>query len=189
MDSTDDTTIKVETLLESRGALLGYARRKVGDPNVAEDILQESLIKAIRAAPTLRDDEKLLAWFYRILDNSITDYFRRRQFEQRVFEPVRDDESGGSVAPEEFAAVCGCIRELLGTMKPDYAELIEELELGDGDPEAVADRMGITRNNLKVRRHRARTQLRERLEQTCRACAKHGCLDCSCGTTPANASS
>jgi RNA polymerase sigma factor (sigma-70 family) len=186
MIHTESSGIRVETLLESRGALLGYVRKKVNDPALAEDILQESLVKAIKAAPTLREDEKLLAWFYRILDNSVTDYYRRRQFEQRTFEPVRDDESGGAVDPEEFAAVCGCLRGLLGTMKPDYAELIEELELGDGDPEAVAERMGITRNNLKVKRHRARTQLRERLEQTCRSCAKHGCLDCSCGTPPAN---
>jgi RNA polymerase sigma factor (sigma-70 family) len=183
MNHSDATDIKVESLLSSRDALLGYVRKKVGDPVVAEDILQESLVKAIKSASTLRDDEKLLAWFYRILDNTVTDYHRRRQFEQRVFEPVRDDESGGSVDPEDFAQVCGCLRGLLATMKPDYAELIEELELGDGDPEAVAQRMGITRNNLKVKRHRARTQLRERLEQTCRACAKHGCLDCSCGST------
>ena len=179
--------VKVEALLASQDALLGYVRKKVNDPVVAEDILQESLIKAIKAAPTLRDEEKLLGWFYRILDNTMIDYFRRRQFEQRVFEPVRDDESGGSVEPEDFAQVCACLRGLLATMKPDYAELIEELELGEGDPEAVAQRMGITRNNLKVKRHRARTQLRERLEQTCRACAKHGCLDCSCGTTKTEA--
>jgi len=44
----------------------------------------------------------------------------------------------------------------------------------------VAKELGITPNNLKVRRHRARQQLRERLEEVCRTCAKHGCLDCSC---------
>jgi RNA polymerase sigma-70 factor (ECF subfamily) len=38
------------------------------------------------------------------------------------------------------------------------------------------------RNNLKVRLHRGRKQLRERIEQTCRACATHGCLDCICGS-------
>ena len=172
-------------LSESRARMLGYVRTKVRDGDAAEDILQDSIIKAIRSAGSLRDEEKLVSWFYRILDNSITDYHRRRQFEQRTFTPATDDDDAGSIEPEDFAAVCGCLRGLLGTMKPDYAELIEELELGEGDPEEVAQRLGITRNNLKVKRHRARTQLRERLEQTCRMCAKHGCLDCSCATSAA----
>ena len=47
------------------------------------------------------------------------------------------------------------------------------------DPD-LADRLGITKNNLKVRRHRAHRQLRERVEQTCRSCAAHGCVDCTC---------
>lgn len=188
-DHMHDDTIQARlesALFESRARMLGYVRSKVRDADAAEDILQDSIIKAIRSAGSLRDEEKLVSWFYRILDNSITDYHRRRQFEQRTFTPATDDEdAGGSIEPEDFAAVCGCLRGLLGTMKPDYAELIEELELGEGDPEDVAQRLGITRNNLKVKRHRARTQLRERLEQTCRMCAKHGCLDCSCATSTA----
>ena len=175
------SSVSIEPALnESRARMLGYVRKKVMDPAAAEDILQGSIMKAIKAAPTLREDAKVLGWFYRILDNSITDYHRRRQFEQRTFRPVYDDESVGSIEQSELAEICGCLRGLLSTMNPDYAVLIEELELGDGDPEELAQRLGITRNNLKVKRHRARTQLRERLEQTCRMCAKHGCLDCSC---------
>lgn len=175
------TEHKVEpALIEAQGALLGYVRKKVGDEGVAEDILQESIIKAIKGAPSLREEEKILAWFYRILDNSITDYFRRRRFERRHFEPIDDEETGGAVPPEDFTRICSCIRLLLSSMNSDYAMLIEELELAEGDPAEVAERLGITRNNLKVRRHRARAQLRERLERACRACAEHGCLDCSC---------
>lgn len=175
------TAQKVEpALIEAQSALLGYVRKKVGDADVAEDILQESIIKAIKGASSVREEEKILAWFYRILDNSIIDYHRKRQFERRHFEPIHDDESGGAIPPEEFAQICSCIRMLLSSMNSDYAMLIEELELGEGDPAEIAERMGVTRNNLKVKRHRARAQLRERLELACRACAKHGCLDCSC---------
>ena len=44
-----------------------------------------------------------------------------------------------------------------------------------------AARHGISLDNVKVRRHRARKALRERLVDTCRLCADHGCLDCTCG--------
>lgn len=45
-------------------------------------------------------------------------------------------------------------------MKPEYAELIEAMDLGSETPEAAAERLEITRNNPKVRHHRARQQLR-----------------------------
>lgn len=163
-------------LLGNRGILLGYIRKKVGDADLAEDILHDSLLKALRSAPELRDEEKLLPWFYTIINNSITDLFRRRQTARKYqMESVEE-----SFSPEEERVLCECFKGIIPTLKPEYAELLEELELNGGDPEAVSARLGITRNNLKVRRHRARMQLRERLEQTCRSCAHHGCLDCTC---------
>ena len=172
------TTLE-SNLLDHLDAVLGYARKKTGDPDLAADVVQESLLKALEAAPALRDDDKLLPWFYRILNNTITDLYRRRGVEAR-YRPAPVQERDAALEPEEYAVVCRCFEPLLSTLKPNYAVLIEALELGDEDPQAVAARLGITRNNLKVRRHRARQQLRRRLEETCRACAKHGCLDCSC---------
>ena len=173
---TADITGKI---LEGRSTLLGFIEKKVGDEELAEDILQESLLKALKAAPELRDEEKLLPWFYRIVNNAITDYYRRRTIAARSIEEYAHD-AETTVEPRDRELICRCMRDLIPTLKPEYAEMIEELELGEGDPEEVARRLGITRNNLKVRRHRARTQLKERLEETCRACATHGCLDCAC---------
>ena len=113
---------------------------------------------------------------------TVTDLYRRRGVEAR-YRPLLAQEYDAAVEPEDYAAACRCFETLLPTLKPDYAALIEALELGDEDPQAVAARLGITRNNLKVRRHRARRQLRRRLEETCRTCAEHGCLDCHCKRT------
>ena len=65
---------------------------------------------------------------------------------------------------------------------PQYADVIRQIDLDEKSPEAVAETLGISRNNLNVRLHRARQQLKQRLEETCRVCARHGCLDCDCGT-------
>ncbi|MCI0696516.1 sigma-70 family RNA polymerase sigma factor [candidate division KSB1 bacterium] len=168
-------------LLNHREKLLAYVRKKISDPDLAEDILQDSLLKALRAAPDLRDEDKLVPWFYRILNNAITDAYRRRHVEAKYMErPTEFHEPPAEPEPEDEATLCTCFRELIPTLKPEYAELIEKMELSDGDPALVAEQLGINRNNLKVRRHRARQALRERLEETCRVCAKHGCLDCSC---------
>jgi RNA polymerase sigma-70 factor (ECF subfamily) len=74
------------------------------------------------------------------------------------------------------------MERLLPAMNPQYADLIRRLDLNEEAPDTVAASLGITKNNLSVRIHRARQQLKQRLEDNCRVCAKHGCLDCQCGT-------
>jgi len=174
--------ITIHKLLDHREKLLGFVRGRISDPALAEDILQDSLLKALRAAPELRDEEKLVPWFYRILNNAVIDYYRRRATASK-YQTAYTGETEPAIEPEDEAALCACFRELIPTLKPEYAGLIEELELSGNDPAQAARRLGLSRNNLKVRRHRARQALRQRLEETCRLCAKHGCLDCTCNTT------
>jgi RNA polymerase sigma-70 factor (ECF subfamily) len=168
-------------LLSHRKMLMAYVEKKVSDSELAEDVLQESLLKALRSAPHLREEDKLMPWFFRILNNAITDTYRRRHVEGKYREAFEElNIQNEEPESDDEAILCACFRELIPTLKPEYAELIENLELTNGDPEQVAAQLGINRNNLKVRRHRARQALRERLEETCRICATHGCLDCNC---------
>lgn len=167
-------------LLDGRERFLAYIRRRIADPELAEDILQESLLRALQAAPTLRDDAALIPWFYQVLRNAITDAYRRRAVESRHVTPLADHE------PEDAAshmnALCECFRALMPALKPDYSDLIEQLDLRGETTEAAAVRLGLSLNTLKVRRHRARQALRKQLEATCRVCAEHHCIDCTCRT-------
>lgn len=173
--------ILISRLLAQRQKLLAFIRKKVADADAAEDILQDSLAKALKSAGEIRDDERFISWFYSILNNAIIDFYRHRAVEARHIE-TSDYQLDSHAAPDqaEESELCECFRDLLPALKPDYAELIEKLELADGDPATLANQLGTNINNLKVRRHRARQALRERLEETCRTCAKHGCLDCTC---------
>ncbi len=168
-----------EVLLRHRGKLLGFIQKRVSNPDLAEDVLQDSLLKALRSAEDLRDEERLLPWFYRILNNAIIDTYRKHNVESRYLETYAR-EAEREAQPEDHAAICECFRALLPSLKPEYAELIDRLELRPGDPGEVAAQLNIQPNNLKVRRHRARQALKQRLEETCRTCAVHGCLDCTC---------
>ena len=79
---------------------------------------------------------------------------------------------GGEDEADIERTACACLRDLLSAMRPEYSQVLQLADL-DGQPaEAVAAQVGISRNNLKVRLHRARRQLRQRLEQTCQLCAK-----------------
>jgi RNA polymerase sigma-70 factor (ECF subfamily) len=169
-------------LRDEREHLLAFIRGKISDPEVAEDLLQESLLRAVRAAPDLRDEERLTSWLYQIVRNAITDAYRRRATATDArAQYVAEREAAGAdvLSPEDEATLCACILDVVPTLKPEYAAVVEA-ELAGRSTEALTQELGITPNNLKVRRHRAHRQLRERLEQTCRICATHGCLDCSC---------
>jgi len=74
--------LNIESQLEeSREKFLGYIRKRISDSDLAEDILQDCLLKAIRSAPEIKDEESLVRWFYRILQNAIIDAYRRRAAE------------------------------------------------------------------------------------------------------------
>lgn len=166
-------------LVSSREKFLGYIRKRIADPDLAEDILQDCLLKAVRSAPKIEDDGGLVRWFYRILQNAIIDAYRRKAAEIN-WRTNYTPEAEIAFESREEREVCECLGELVPTLKPEYAEVVKSIDLDEEDPGTVAQRLGISRNNLKVRTHRARQALRKRLEETCRMCAEHHCLDCSC---------
>ena len=73
------------TLLANLGAFQGFARRRLGDDQLAADAVQESLLRALKSEHSLSHDENLLAWFYRILRNVLTDLHRRRAVQTAAF--------------------------------------------------------------------------------------------------------
>lgn len=186
-DETAMATIEIEKhLLANLHEFVGFAQRRLRDADLGADAVQESLLKAMGAKEQLRNEESVKAWFYRILRRTIIDLYRRRDARDRALENLQR-EVNGPPDDEEERLVCACMTELIATLTPQYAELIQRLDLNSEDPVAVASSLGISKNNLTVRSHRARQQLRQRLEQTCRVCAQHGCMDCHCAKSENNA--
>jgi RNA polymerase sigma-70 factor (ECF subfamily) len=164
-------------LIDERETFVAFVRNRVGDPELADDIVQDSFVKAMKHAGELRENESAVAWFYRILRRTIIDAYRRREARTRALDAFEAEQE---MTAEEERTLCGCLRLLIPTLKPEYAEVIERVELRGEPMESVAKDLQLSASNLRVRLHRGRKQLQERLEQTCRVCAKHGCLDCDC---------
>ncbi|MCB1168025.1 MAG: sigma-70 family RNA polymerase sigma factor [Leptospiraceae bacterium] len=177
---TDYSASSVENLMQYRTRLVAFVRNRVSDPDLAEDIFQDALLRALRSNTEFVGEDDLLSWFYRILRNAIIDSYRRGAAAERKMANLRSmvtDEMQNADRSE----LCECFRSLLPEMRPEYRQMIEWLELEERPSGEVADKLGIDTNNLKVRRHRAREQLGRLLLDSCRLCAVHGCLDCSCG--------
>ena len=169
----------IAPLIEGRERFLAFLRSKVNDPDLAEDLLQESLLKAVRAAPRLRDEEQLVPWFFVVLRNAVTDVYRKRGRAPGLADLALAENVPAT--PQEQRNACACFEALLPSLKPEYGDLIQALDLGEEPSEQVRERLGVSANNLKVRHHRARQALRRSLEETCRVCAEHHCVDCTCG--------
>lgn len=166
-------------LVEHLAEFTAFARKRVGDPELAADVVQDSLLKALKSGYPDGGIRDAKAWFYRILRRTIIDLYRRQDTRKRGAAALEAELAAAPTAEEE-RAVCGCLERLIPTLKPEYAALIRRLDLQNESPDAVAASLDVTRNNLNVRLHRARQQLKDRLETSCRMCAKHGCLDCTC---------
>lgn len=167
-------------LQREREALLAFVRARLDDPALAEDVLHDALLRAVQAAPDLRDDERMTSWLYQIVRNAVTDTYRRRAAATRRADAYAAEiASLAEAAPDDEARACACLGALVPSLAPGYAAVVEA-DLAGEDAAALAERLGVSRGALKVRRHRAHRQLRERLEQTCRTCAAHGCVDCTC---------
>jgi RNA polymerase sigma-70 factor (ECF subfamily) len=75
---------KLTPLLKNVDEFTGFARKRLADPELAADAVQESLLKALKSGDQLRDEEIAKAWFYRILRRTTIDLYRRRDARDRA---------------------------------------------------------------------------------------------------------
>jgi RNA polymerase sigma factor (sigma-70 family) len=74
----------LSTLLENHRLFLAFLERRVGTKADAEDILQTAFVKMIENPASLRNEERVVAWFYRDFRNALSDHYRWRDAKQRA---------------------------------------------------------------------------------------------------------
>ena len=168
-----------DSLVKNWRVFVAFARNRLGDPHLAEDVVQESLLKALATDRQPEGEEATTQWFYRILRRSIIDVYRRQGARSRALERFKQ-ELPDVPSDEDERVLCQCLMRLLPMVPEQYRDLLQQIDLQGKEPAEVALKLGITKNNLTVRLHRARKHLREALSQNCAACSTHGCLDCNC---------
>jgi RNA polymerase sigma factor (sigma-70 family) len=170
----------VKVLVDSHDQFLRFLQSRVGSREVAEDILQTAFVKTFERGEEIRDQESAVAWFYRVLRNAIVDHHRRHAVDVRF---LKSKEKESASAPEDSElekAVCQCMKDIIPTLKGEYADILQKVEMDGAAVADVAKDENITPNNAMVRLHRARKALQGRLVQTCGTCTEHGCLECRC---------
>jgi RNA polymerase sigma-70 factor, ECF subfamily len=144
------------------------AYRLTGDEEDARDVLQDAYLRAFRGIKRFRGDARFSTWMYRITANCAATYLSKRT--KNRTEELSDDEPVADTRPEidpEAVAEAGMLRdrvtEALGELPPRLRAVVVLRDVYDLPHEAIASELGITEAAAKVRLHRARRKLRERL--------------------------
>ncbi len=175
----------IQQILNARAGFLSFVRKRVGDEGVAQDLFQQSVLRAIERRSSLRRREDAVAWFSSILRHALVNYLRKGAVEARGKKAYRQAliHSGyGKLPPFEEVGdnPCSCAYVLLPTLRPSYAELIRRIDLEGESSKTVAEDLAMTRNNVRVRLYRARQVLRARLVRFCGPCCERSCRNCMC---------
>jgi RNA polymerase sigma-70 factor (ECF subfamily) len=178
-----DSPTKPEDWVALHGdVLFRFAITRVKDPGVAEDLVQETFLAALKGRESFSGKSSERTWLVGILKHKISDHFRNASREQPVEDPqvyidpedpfdesgrwkVGPGKWGGSPAKamedKEFWGVFGrCLEDLPERLRQVFS--LRELDGVEGSQ--VCKVLSISSTNLWVILHRARTQLRKCLE-------------------------
>ncbi len=140
--------------------IFSYILRMVGHWEQAEDLTQETFVKAYHALARLPTDSNYRAWLYRIATNACYDALRRRRLIQWL--PFFDDDSGPqSDSPEGAAAETLAVRAALAQLSVDQRTCLVLYIYDNLSTEEIAEIMGCSRGAVKTRLFRARERFRQ----------------------------
>ena len=188
-DDADQPRLDPHRWVEEYGdVLFGFAAARVRDRAMAQDLVQETFLAAIKASAGFAGRSSERAWLFGILRNKLIDYYRHQNREVAIIDPEASlpEEQGAfgtagpgkngwilRLAPKAWEAPDGALisKEFQGVFKsclsglPDKIAQVFLLREIDGVPsEEICKDLGVSPNNLWVMLHRARMGLRRCLE-------------------------
>lgn len=169
---------RITAVIRLEGARLkNFIRRRVPDDRDAEDILQEVFYELVEAYRAMKPIEQVSGWLYRVARNRITDLFRKKRPEAPGHglmkagdgEPASLEEllPSADEGPEATYARTILVEELeaaLDELPEEQRRAFIGHELEGRSFKDLAQATGVSVNTLTLRKHRAVTHLRERLE-------------------------
>lgn len=135
------------------------------EPARADDLVQETLLKAISRLRSLQDEEALRPWLYRIMTNCHRDWLRR----QRDTVDVDGMELAGDDCPEmnaERASTVRTVRDAIRALSDDQRKVVTLVDLEGFSYGEVAGILEIPIGTVMSRLSRARQQLKRQLLRT-----------------------
>jgi RNA polymerase sigma-70 factor (ECF subfamily) len=153
--------------------ILRYVRSVVRDAAEAEDLTQETFLRAYRARNSLRDRDAMLPWLYSVATHVCLDRLRQRTRHARarshvdpegVSQPDPDPSAGRIVEQEEMGE---CVEAYVSQLSDAYRAVLLMHDVKGLTAREIGALLGDSTGSVKIRLHRARKQLQAALETGC----------------------
>ncbi|HVL93927.1 MAG TPA: RNA polymerase sigma factor [Acidimicrobiales bacterium] len=144
------------------------AFRLTGNEEDASDVVQEAYLRAYRSLKRFRGDARFTTWLYRITANCATTHLKKRQRDRHevlddadeLFDARPESDPEGRLGDADDRRI---LQAALQSLSPEMRAVVVLRDVYDLPHEAIAAELGISEGAAKVRLHRARKKLRERL--------------------------
>jgi RNA polymerase sigma-70 factor (ECF subfamily) len=140
-----------------------YAAWLCRDPGIAEEVVQEALLRAWKSLDALREDDAAKPWLLTIVRRENARYFERKRLETVDIDNLSPAQS--AMLAEREDPELEDLRQAIFRLDDDYREpLVLQVLMGHSTKE-IAELMGMQQGAILTRLHRARLKLKEEVEQ------------------------
>jgi RNA polymerase sigma-70 factor (ECF subfamily) len=163
-----DQQIFAELVNRYRHLVFTVALRYTANREDAEEIAQDVFVKAYRSLADFRHDSKFSTWLFAIATNTCITFLRKKKIithsldDEKIFEVANN--TGTIHEEEEHKLKAGLMNRAIRLLNADDATIITLFYKGEQSLEEIGKIMGIASNTAKVKLHRARQRLKEKLE-------------------------
>lgn len=146
------------------------ALRMVKSREDAEEVAQDAFIKAYKYLADFKGASKFSTWLYTIVNNTGISFLRKKKLvvhsldNEQVFEKADNQDSGVRANVVEQKSKVNMVNNAISLLGPDDAQIITLFYKAEQSLEETAAILGIEVNAAKVRLHRARTRLKQKME-------------------------
>lgn len=148
---------------EHRSRLRGYIAKRVRDRDAVDDILQEVFLKVNASLHSVKSQESIPAWLYRIAANTIADHYRM----QKNWEELTDEMASPEPEQDFVAELATCLPPFIAGLPETYRAALVLSEIEGLPQREVAEQLNISLSGAKSRVQRGREKLRQRLLDCC----------------------
>lgn len=137
----------------------------------AEEIAQDVFVKAYRSLADFRGESKFSTWLYTVVRTSCITFLRKKKLDttsldnERTLIQVENRDSGFNANIIEQKSRHAMVNEAIRLLSPDDAQVITLFYKGEQSLEEIGRIMGLDPNTVKVKLHRARQRLKEKMEK------------------------
>jgi RNA polymerase sigma-70 factor (ECF subfamily) len=137
----------------------------------AEEVSQDIFVKAYRSLADFKGTAKFSTWLYTIVNTTCITFLRKKRLDvrslddERTFEVADSQDSGFKANQVEQKSRVNMVNQAIAMLNPDDAEIITLFYKNEQSLEEISQILGVEVNAAKVRLHRARARLKDKMEK------------------------